>query len=539
MLILIRQANSVPNAVLASINGAEAQLLFAEQIRQWAASNHWWKFFKKQPVVYLYTPVPQLAPDSFKAMAAAYFLGRKAFHLDHNSTTVPITLTALARCFCAKLKDKFLLTRYLAVLDKRLTHLEEALSNRCCPTLPESGSVAYLRPDLIADLKAGGSVAHISGVINCLPALGYSPVFYSVENLPLVKAPFHQVYPFDRSFWSHEGLSAITFSSQFAAQVLRNQELSGKTAFIYQRHGLNTWAGAQLALELNCPFVLEYNGSEVWVARNWGTPIAREDLGLRVESLSLQAADLIVVVSDVLRDELISRGYTPDKIISVPNGVDTDAYSPHINGEETRQRLKLGGKLIVGFIGTFGKWHGAEKLAEAWGLLTAQRPDLVANSELLFIGDGLTVPATKKILAQHKARAIYTGTVSQAQGPAHLAACDILVAPHVPNSDGSQFFGSPTKLFEYMAMGKAIAASNLDQLGKIIENGVTGLLTEPGNAKDLSRALETLLESAELRMQLGAAARERALAQHTWISHTEQILDALHARASAATIIVQ
>ena len=49
--------------------------------------------------------------------------------------------------------------------------------------------------------------------------------------------------------------------------------------------------------------------------------------------------------------------------------------------------------------------------------------------------------------------------------PAYLDACAILLSPHVPMPAGSAFFGSPTKLFDYMAMEKAIAASRLDRFG--------------------------------------------------------------------------
>ena len=80
-------------------------------------------------------------------------------------------------------------------------------------------------------------------------------------------------------------------------------------------------------------------------------------------------------------------------------------------------------------------------------------------------------------------RVIFTGEVAHGRVPALLDACDILVAPHVPLADGSEFFGSPTKIFEYMAMGKAIVASRLGQIGEVLTDQETALLVEPGNVK--------------------------------------------------------
>ena len=88
------------------------------------------------------------------------------------------------------------------------------------------------------------------------------------------------------------------------------------------------------------------------------------------------------------------------------------------------------------------------------------------------IGDGPGLPDAKRIIEEAGlgAEAHFTGLVEQEEGPEYLAACDILASPHVPNADGSPFFGSPTKLFEYMAMGKAIVASNLDQIGETLRH---------------------------------------------------------------------
>lgn len=533
-LVIVRHSNEVPSELLAALESGHgcAEIVFPAQVRIWLTEGKLWKKFKSYANVFIYAPDPEIIPESATALAAALFMGKKVYSLDAWGNRRRLTSLNLMRCTGGLLRDKWRLPAYLEVLERTLKKWESLAAQRTPPPLLESGKVCYLRPDLIAGLKAGGSVGHIAGVINNLAKFSYTPTFFSVENLPLVKADFCAVRPESRRLWSQEGLPAITFSPYFAGKVNAWAVEKGSPAFIYQRHGLNTWAGAEVALACKCPFVLEYNGSEVWVAKHWGTPIAREELGIRMESLSLAAADLIVVISDPLAEELAGRGFSREKILVNPNGVNTDFYTPDADGAPTRKLLGLEDKLVIGFIGTFGRWHGAEKLAEAWGLLLMRRPDLKREAKLLFIGDGLTVQETKDVLRAWEAEATFTGTIPQAQGPAYLAACDILVAPHVPNADGSKFFGSPTKLFEYMAMGKAILASDLDQLGEVIAHEQTGLLVKPGCAEEMSEALERLIDDAPLRQKLGLAARREAENKHTWVHHTARIIDALRARCN-------
>jgi glycosyltransferase involved in cell wall biosynthesis len=243
--------------------------------------------------------------------------------------------------------------------------------------------------------------------------------------------------------------------------------------------------------------------------------------------MNLRRATLVVVVSDVLREEVVERGVPPDRVLVNPNGVDTDHYSPHIDGADVRRKYSLDGKLVIGFIGTFGAWHGAEVLADAFGDLIDKTPRYRAELRLLLIGDGERMPLVRDALRRHGvcSESILTGLIPQPEGPKHLAACDILVAPHVRNPDGSRFFGSPTKLFEYMAMGKAIVASALDQLSEVLEHHRSALLVEPGNTASLRKGLRELVESAELRSRLGLAARGDVVARHTWEQHTRRIID--------------
>jgi glycosyltransferase involved in cell wall biosynthesis len=89
---------------------------------------------------------------------------------------------------------------------------------------------------------------------------------------------------------------------------------------------------------------------------------------------------------------------------------------------------------------------------------------------------------------------------------------------------GTPFFGSPTKLFEYMAMGKAIAASALDQIADVLEHGRTALLVRPGDPNDLEEAIQRLAGDPQLRIELGRNSRETALTRHTWRQNARRVL---------------
>ncbi|MFY9698941.1 MAG: glycosyltransferase family 4 protein, partial [Rhodoplanes sp.] len=277
-------------------------------------------------------------------------------------------------------------------------------------------------------------------------------------------------------------------------------------------------------------------------ARHWGDGVGRveipgENILERIEEANLRAAALIVVVSEVLRDQLTARGHDPARIVVVPNGVNPDAIGPHLADPARRPRLGLPLDVpVIGFIGSLGLWHGVEVLIEAFDRLLRGHPDIAARDpRLLIIGDGDRMPMVRALIAKLGLadRIKLTGVVPQAEGVRFLASSDILVSPHVPNPDGSPFFGSPTKIFEYMALQRPIAASRLGQLGALLDHGRTALLTEPGNPDDLAEAIATLLRQPDLAEKLARAARREAVERHSWDQRVDVILSSLAARREA------
>jgi len=121
--------------------------------------------------------------------------------------------------------------------------------------------------------------------------------------------------------------------------------------------------------------------------------------------------------------------------------------------------------------------------------------------------------------------ATFTGIVPYQEVPQYLAACDILVSPHVPNPDGTPFFGSPTNLFEYMAMGTGIVASDLDQIGEVLEHKRTALLVKPGSVNDLSCGIIELVKNEGLRNTLGQNVRDEVEKKYSWQQNVQKLLD--------------
>ena len=249
-----------------------------------------------------------------------------------------------------------------------------------------------------------------------------------------------------------------------------------------------------------------------------------------IEEYNLRNALLIIVVSTSLKETLTKKGIAEEKILVYPNGVDPQKYSTAIKGDEIKKKYRLGNYKVVGFVGTFGQWHGVVQMAKSINLFFQLDPGKKKEVKFLLIGDGRLMPVVRKVIHTngYMDNVVFTGLVPQSEGPKYMGACDILLSPHIKNPDGTAFFGSPTKLFEYMAMGKPIIASDLDQIGDILEHKKTAYLIEPGNIRQLSNAIQVLLDDSKLREELGKNARVEALKKYTWEKHTEKLLEKLN-----------
>jgi glycosyltransferase involved in cell wall biosynthesis len=394
------------------------------------------------------------------------------------------------------------------------------------PNLP-ARRLCYIKTDFWHDLKAGGSVTHTREFVNAGCDLGYNVDIFSCDALVhyrlkpkvVVIEPASGLYDFPIL------ISQMEYNLRFPLAVwrrLRGQVIDG----IYQRNSSHNFSGVFLSVLLRAPFVLEFNTPLAWAAKNWHGD-RKVTLRSRCEKLNLQGAYRIAVVSDALKQNLILAGLPEMKVIVNPNGVDPARFSPQVDASSFRTRLPAD-KSLIGFIGVFAQWHGVMTLMRCVKHVINDFPD----AHFAIIGDGALKPKMLEILVQDgmEPHVSFVGLVPHDAAPAYLNACDILVSPHENMADGSVFFGSPTKIFEYMSMGKPIVASNVGQLGQLLESEVDALLIEEKDEIQLGRAIVRLLRDAGLRERLGAAGRAKVTGSYTWAENFRRATAPLNAQ---------
>ncbi|HZJ43919.1 MAG TPA: glycosyltransferase family 4 protein [Pyrinomonadaceae bacterium] len=453
---------------------------------------------------------------------------RQILALDsHGQTRVESSGASLTRAPFRLLQESSLSGQAIVRSYRDLRRLEQAVKAPRTFKSRDSGGplqLVFLRATPGPGTQAGGASSHINGFIKAAVRAGVNVRLLTNDYI----AGFDETVPMTLIPLQPKGITRSAFDlynnlvfTHGAEREIRRI----KPDLIYQRYGRFTWAGVSASLTANKPLFLEYNGSEVWVGRYWDSA-GMFPLLERFERLNLEAAARIFVVSEVERQNLLRIGVPDGKIVFNPNGVDAEKFRPNIGGAFVRNELGIKpNEVLTGFVGSFGPWHGVLELARA---ITRIPPDVPLK--FLLIGAGKLRDETERLVKEAGVgeRVIFTGSLAHERVPTYLDACDILVSPHVPLEDGSDFFGSPTKLFEYMAMGKGIVASRLGQIGDVLVHERNALLVEPKHIEELSDALIRLAGSRELRDRLGHQARFDVEDKYTWNHNAQRVLAAYY-----------
>lgn len=315
----------------------------------------------------------------------------------------------------------------------------------------------------------------------------------------------------------HNSLSGDIFSyygvpKTFSVRVIPTPDFVGQGCthpfFFFLQRILFTWAVKRSGVASRIIYTREPEIAQafstthkvVYEAHRWPRGIAGS-----ITAYLLRKVKLIVANSHGTAAAVAAAVHVPS--IVAPNGFD-----PLLFGASVRSRELLGlpeGVLAL-YVGSDAPWKGVDVLREA---VEGIEPSKL--SVAIIGGNNVCVNGSLREL----------GRIDPAKVPEYMKSADILILPNVRVSEESERFTSPIKLFEYLAAGKAIIASDLPSIREILLDS-EAVFVPPGDVLALKEALLELVRNPVLRAEKAAAAA-RLAPQFTWSARAERVVQAL------------
>jgi len=232
-------------------------------------------------------------------------------------------------------------------------------------------------------------------------------------------------------------------------------------------------------------------------------------------------AEKIIVLTAFLKKELVKCGVAESKILIAPDGVNLGEFNIKLSKEKVRKKLLLPiDKKIIIYSGNinFHEWKGADILLESSKYLNGIDVFyiLIGGNKPKFSEIKKNYPLENLKLIEHQ---------PHEKIPLYLRAADILVLPNKKGNANSERYTSPLKLFEYMASGNPIVASNLPSIREIL-NKTNAVMVEPNSPEKLASGIKMVLENNELAKKISTQAL-LDVKNYTWQKRAEKIMKSI------------
>ncbi|KKO49303.1 glycosyl transferase family 1 [Arsukibacterium sp. MJ3] len=282
---------------------------------------------------------------------------------------------------------------------------------------------------------------------------------------------------------------------------------------------LNALAAARVAKRFNIPLVYEMRASWEDAAVSHGSckeGDLRYKIGQWLEKKALRSADYVVTICQGLATQIAQWGVNKARIAIVANAVDISAFSPvTAKDPQLEASLKLQGKTVLGFLGSFYRYEGLHILLDAFAKLLPQHPNL----RLLLVGGGLQEAALKAqaTALNINSAVIFTGRVEHNTISRYYSLVDMFVYPR--QAIRLTEMVTPLKPLEAMAQQGLVVASDIGGHRELIRHNDTGILFEPDNPDQLAVVLAQLLTNRDDWPRIKQNGRNFVAAERTW-QHT-------------------
>jgi len=275
--------------------------------------------------------------------------------------------------------------------------------------------------------------------------------------------------------------------------------------------GKDSWVGSMAAKLARVPVLVR--------TRHISVPVNRG-----IHNLIYRWPDGYVTTGEMIRDHLVAVGIDPDRVVSIPTGVDTDRFAPAVSGAAVRAEFGVSPTApLVSVVGVLRSWKRHDVFLEAVRLLGERGVPVRA----LVVGEG---PQAARIAGAIDAKDL--GSAVRMTGfrediPEILAASDVVVLP------SDRFEGVPQVVLQAMAMERPVVASPIGGVPEVVLPEKTGLLCPPGDEAAFADAIARLLSDPALGKRLGAAGRDLVLSGYSVKTMCEKT-EAFYGRLAAS-----
>lgn len=318
----------------------------------------------------------------------------------------------------------------------------------------------------------------------------------------------------------------LMLSNLLFYRTCKNIFKTSKPHFLYARYHIYGWAGVKLAREFSIPIIMHVDDLRVEIEKD---RLHFPKLAETFETAILKRVDAICCPSKILKSLILEKGVDDQKILVTPNGINIDEFNNNSDGREIRKRFGLEGKFIIGYVGVLKKLWGIHTILESAQKVLCQRKDI----HFMLVGQGKAFPEIESFVKDKGLgdRFTLTGAVAHSDVPKYISAMDIGLAPYELLEP---FYGSPMKIFEYMAMGKPVITTPQGQIKDLVEHGENGLLIEPDDSDGLAKAILELGGNKDMMKNMGLKARA-TVESYTWEANARKVLDTYRALVNGKT----
>lgn len=311
---------------------------------------------------------------------------------------------------------------------------------------------------------------------------------------------------------------------QQQAELLLDLVLEYRPAILHTTtHYVNALVVRSVAEAVGIPWVYEVRGqlADTWAAARGPEALTSERYGLfkAREADAVRGADLILTLGESMRAN-IEKDSPTAAVLLAPNAVG----EKYLDEPDTQSaaRAKLGLRQAGRYVGTVSSlvdYEGIDDLVKAYGLLVPSNPDLT----LLIVGDGTARPSLEALVESmgFRERVIFAGRVPRHKAAMFHQALDVFVVPRKDLAVTRDV--TPLKPVEALASARPVVATSLPALCEIVDDGVNGLLVEPGDIQGLAAAIQSLVRNPEQCKAMGRAGRKKVLETRTWHANTNLI----------------